>query len=286
MEFEMNRTWSQATALVKANFQILAVIAGIFMLVPTLVFYFAVPDVFAFAGADGDPDAAMKRFEAMAPSFFGYGLIALVLQSVGYIAMIALMGDGRPTVSEAIGRGFRLLPTAIGAMILFIFAYFAFFLVFSLVLGLIGAALTAITGSGEGGGGVFLFVALLYVALVVANLYIFSRLSVTLPVIVLEQERNPARALLRSWRVTKARVWTIAGFFFLLFVVYMVLAMLLTMVFGALGMAAGAVMGTGSLVTASLLYGLMGMIAAMLVSAILVSMHGQLAGPRSVETIE
>ena len=43
---------------------------------------------------------------------------------------------------------------------------------------------------------------------------------------------------------------------------------------------------TGSLVTASLLYGLMGMIAAMLVSAILVSMHGQLAGPRGVETTE
>ena len=36
MQFDMNRTWSQAVALVRANFQLLAVIAGIFLLLPTL----------------------------------------------------------------------------------------------------------------------------------------------------------------------------------------------------------------------------------------------------------
>ncbi len=286
MEFEMNRTWSQAMVLVKSNFQLLAVIAGIFMLLPSLLFYFSVPDVFNFAAVEGNPDAAARRFEAMAPSFLGYGLIALVLQSVGYMAMIALMGDERPTVSESIGRAFRALPTVIGAMILFALAYFVFFILFSIVMGLIGAAVMAVTGAAQGGGGIFAMVGLLYIALFVGVLYIFGRFSVTLPAIVLDREFNPAKALGRSWRLTRQRAWAILGFFALLFVVYIVLAMLMMMVMGALGIAAGAVMGTGSLVTVSLLSGVLGMVAAMLLSAILVSMHGQLAGPSGSQIAE
>ena len=38
MTFDMNRTWNEALSLVRANFQLLAVIAGVFLLLPTVVF--------------------------------------------------------------------------------------------------------------------------------------------------------------------------------------------------------------------------------------------------------
>lgn len=277
MNFEMNRTWSQAMSLVRANFQLLAVIAGIFMLVPTLVFYFSVPDVFSMTAMGADPDEAAERMGAIMPRLFGLGAVVLLLQWVGYMAMIALMGDGRPTVAEAIGQAFKSLPTMIGAFILFVVASMVFMVLFSLVIGVVAAL---------GGGGTAAIVAVvgvLYIVVLLFMLYAFARLSVTLPVIVLEKQLNPWSALVRSWRLTKPRAWPIVGFFFLLFIAYLVLSMVLMMLVSGLGLAAGEAAAGASLVVMSLLYGLIGMAAAMLLSGILVSMHGQLSGTSSAE---
>jgi hypothetical protein len=277
MNFEMNRTWSQAISLVQANFQLLAIIAGIFMLVPALVFYFAIPDVLSMSAFGADPDATAERMNAMMPRLIGLGALVLLLQWVGYTAMIALMGEDRPTVAEAIGRGFKALPTLIGTFLLFLLASLLFMLLFSLVVGV----LAAVSGGGE--GAVLAFVAVLYVFFLVFFLFVFARLSVTLPVIVLDREFNPWTALVRSWRLTKPRAWAIVGFFFLLFIAYMVLSMILMMVVSGLGLAAGEAVAGASLVILALLYGAVGMAAAMLLSGILVSMHGQLSGTSSSE---
>lgn len=277
MTFEMNRTWSQAISLVRANFQLLAIIAGIFMLVPALIFYFAIPDVLSMAALGADPDATAGRMNAMMPRLIGLGALVLLLQWVGYTAMIALMGDERPTVGEAIGRGFKALPTLIGTFLLFMIASFLFMLLFSLVVGV----LAALGGGGE--GTIMALVGLLYVFLLIFFLYAFARLCVTLPVIVLERQLNPWTALVRSWRLTKPRAWAIVGFFFLLFIAYMVLSMILMMVVSGLGLAAGQAVAGASLVITSLLYGGVGMAAAMLLSGILVSMYGQLSGTSSAE---
>ena len=277
MNFEMNRTWSQAMSLVQANFQLLAIIAGIFMLVPTLVFYFSIPDVFSMTAMGANPEEAAERMAAIMPRLFGIGALVLLLQWVGYMAMIALMGDDRPTVGEAIGRGFKSLPTMIGAFILFLIALVLFMLLFSLVVGLLAAF------GGGGTAAIMALVGVLYIVVLLFMLYAFARLSVTLPVIVLEKQLNPWAALVRSWRLTKPRAWPIVGFFFLLFIAYLVLSMILMLLVSGLGLATGGAASGASLVVMSLLYGVIGMAAAMLLSGILVSMHGQLSGTSSAE---
>ena len=57
MTFDMNRTWAQSLAMVRANWQYLSLIAGVFFLLPNLVLVIAMPDMMGMLiGPGGDPD--------------------------------------------------------------------------------------------------------------------------------------------------------------------------------------------------------------------------------------
>jgi hypothetical protein len=271
MQFDMNRTWSQALALVRKNFQLLALIAGVFMLLPSVLFYVAFPDILAMMSVTADPEAMEAQMLAAMPQLMTFGLLALLIQMVGYMAMVALMGSDRPTVGESIMRGVKGLPALIGAAILFGVGYVAGTVVLSLILGLIAALLGAASESAAAG-----FAAILSIVIVVASLYVMVRFCLTLPAIVLDR-RGPLKALAQSWRLTRPRAWAIFGFFALLFIAYMVVSMLLFIVFGALGFMAGGPVGGGTALVLGLLSGVMGALAAMLMTGILVSMHEQVS---------
>lgn len=280
MQFDMNRTWSQALALIRKNFQLLALIAGVFMLLPSVLFYVAFPDILAMMSTAADPDAMEAQMLAVMPQLMGFGLVALLVQMVGYMAMVALMGSDRPTVGESIVRGIKGLPALIGAAVLFAVAYVAATVVLSLILGLI-AGLFGATSEGAAAG----LGAMLSIIILVASLYVMVRFCLTLPVIVLDR-LGPIKALGQSWRLTRPRAWAIFSFFALLFVAYMVISMLLFIVIGALGFVAGGPVGGGTALVLGLLSGVIGAFAAMLMSGILVSMHEQLSRgsePRDVE---
>ena len=268
MAFNMNRTWSQAIALMRGNFQLLAVIAGVFILLPSVAISLVMPQPFAFLTMGEDPEQMAAAMSAVIGPLIVFGLLAFVLQMIGYGAMIALTGDERPTVGEAIKRGAKSLPTIAGAFLLFILAYMLLAVILSLVTALVTGLL------GEGAAGVVGFV--IFLLLFIAVLYVTVRLSLTLPVIVLESAMNPIKALRRSWRLTKPHAKAIFGFFALLAIAYMVISLLL---FGMLGVvAAGLGEGTGSALFLGLVNGLIGAAVAMILSGILVSMHQQLAG--------
>lgn len=268
MQFDMNRTWSQAVAMVRGNFQLLALIAGIFMLLPSLIMVIAMPQVFELALPGADPQAAEQRLAALMPSFIGVITVIMLVSLVGYAAMVALIGPARPTVGGAIGRAITALPTLVGAFLVFLVGYVVAVLVAGLVVGLLAAALGMAAGNG-------LAAFLLVVGLLAVIGYLLSRFALLLPVVVLDGVRNPLRAYTRSWRQTRPARWRIFGFFVLLTVAYFVIALVLVMVMGLLGAAAG---GTGSLFAFGIVSGVLGMLVAMLVSGILVSLHQQLAG--------
>ena len=270
MQFEMNRTWSEAMALVRSNFQLLALLAGLFMLLPSLIIVVAMPQLLTVgmpADAGSNPEQAAEQMMAVMPSLFGVILVILVLSMIGYAAMIALIGRDRPTVGDAIGMALRSLPTLIGVLLIFIVGYIVCAFVLGIVVGLVAAAIGAIAGGGAAG-------MLMAIALLVIVGYICTRLSLILPVVVLDGVRNPFAAYGRSWRLTAADHMRIFGFFVLLFIAYFVIALLLVSVMGALGMVAG---GTGAFLF-GIVSGLIGMVVSMIVTGILVSMHGQLAG--------
>ena len=278
--FNMNRTWSQAVALFQANFQLLAVIGGVFLLLPSLLLYMALPDFFStLSMADGNPEQMEAMVLAMVGPLALYGSIAFVLQMVGYMAMIALMGDDRPTVGEAILEGLRSLFSVIAATLLFVVLYVVLALVVSLVTGLIVAA----TGGSEAIAGVLAFV--LVIGLLVGTFYLAVRLSLTMPVIVLERRRNPFDALRRSWQLTAGHAARIFAFFLLLFVAYMVLSLVILGIFGGAVTAVGGP-GDASVFVTGLLNGVVGALVAMLFSAILVGLYRQLAGSSSVQIDE
>ena len=56
MNFDMNTCWSRAVDLLQSNFQLLLIIAAVFLLLPTLAFYMLVPDLQVLADPTIDPD--------------------------------------------------------------------------------------------------------------------------------------------------------------------------------------------------------------------------------------
>jgi hypothetical protein len=285
MNFDMNRTWSQAVALVRANFQLLAVVAGVFLLLPTLAFYLFNPDVLQVFAAGRTVEQIDAMIAAMLPRLLAFGLAVFVGQMIGQAALVALVGRHRPTVGEAIGLGARALPSLIGALILIFLGMYVVGLALSLVVALMallfGAALTA--------GGAL--TGLISVAILVIQLYLMVRCMITLPVIVLEHQRNPWKALVRSWRLTAGHAWRIFAFVVLLGVAYFVIVLLVMFVLGAIGLIAGAdpsgkAIGPGSVLGFALVASVTGAAVAMLASGVLVSMHRQLAGGGEPQDVE
>ena len=140
MKFDSNQAWQQATAAVSANFSMLLPIAGVFFLVPSLVSTWFFGDMQAAMLANiANPQANEAMVQGMIGKFAGFGLAAMLVQSVGNMALLGLLTDrARPTVGEAIGNAVKSLPTVIGAIVLFIVAYFVVALVAGIVIG--GAA--------------------------------------------------------------------------------------------------------------------------------------------------
>ncbi len=275
MEFDMNRTWTQAVALVGANFQLLAVIAGIFLLLPSALFYVAMPDLLASLEQTQDPDLLYSILaESMGP-LIGYGLLAMLAQIIGYLGMIALMGEDRPTVGEALKRALSKTPSAIGATLLLVIVYILVAVVLSLVLGLVIAGLASLAGDGLAAVTTFLGA----IATLIVIIYVVTRFTLTMPAIVLEGLANPVKAMTRSWELTNRHALKIFVFYALLIISYLVISLLLGSVFGLVAVAFGG--GTGSSLVLGLANGLIGAAVAMVFSGILVSMYQQLSGVSS-----
>lgn len=277
MQFEMNRTWSEAVRLVKANFQLLALLAGIFLLLPSLLMIVSMPQaVQLFANPAASPEAVSEQLVQSMPSFSVIILVMLAISMVGYGAMVALIGPARPTVGGAIASAFRALPTVIAAFLIFVVGYLLAALLLGVVAGLLAVALSFAVG--QGGASIVISVLLL-----VAIAYVLARFSLLLPVVIIDNVRNPLAAFARSWRLTAPAHWRILRFFVLLFVAYFVIALLVVLVLGGVS---AAVSEDGAMLVLGVISGLLGMIVAMIFSAILVSMHGQLAGPHAGEVFE
>ena len=276
MHFNMNRTWSQAVALVRANFQLLAIIAGVFLLLPALVFALVMPAQLDWMALGENPEAMSRAMSGMIGPLIAYGLVSMLLQFIGYGAMVALIGGNRPTVGEAIMLSIRCLPTILGATLLFVLAYLAVAILLSLLVGLLAGALGAIGGTAAAA----VLTVVVMLVLLIGVLYVMTRLSLTLPIVVLESVRNPISAIQRSWLLTRPQAWAILGFYALLFIAYLVISLLL---FGLMGVIAAALgQGPGAALFAGLINGLIGALVAMVMSGVLVSMNQQLAGRSSV----
>ena len=220
MKFDMTRAWDDARAMLAGNRQMILVIAGIFFFLPYFALMLLIPDMgeTPSLAPGADPDAALAAMTAAYRDIWWLVLLVAVLQGVGMLALYALLRHrDRPTVGQAIGFGFRGLLPYVGAAILqsllFIFGL-------AIPLGLAGAT------------GLPAVVALAVMLAVVGAIYLYTRLSLTTPVIGLEKQFNPFKAIARSWQLTKGNTLRLFLFYFLLFLVFLVVSLVIGMVFG------------------------------------------------------
>ncbi|MFA7587411.1 MAG: glycerophosphoryl diester phosphodiesterase membrane domain-containing protein [Novosphingobium sp.] len=267
MKFDSNRAWQQAVTSVSANRDVLFPVAGVFFLLPAVLSGYFMADLqAAMMQSLGDPEAMARLMDGHMGSFFGVGLATALAQAIGGLALLALLTDRtRPTVGQAIGSAIRALPTLIGAGLVMAFGYLLLAVVFALVSG--GTA-----GASSGLAGIVLMVML------VVMVYVTVKLSLLLPVVVIERVMNPLAALARSWRITRGNSFRIFAFYALLFVTYIVLATVATMlVLGLFALVTEP--GALAMLFTGVVSGTIGAIANVLFIAVLAAVHRQLAGP-------
>ena len=195
MPFSASRAFSEAFDILKSRFGVLIGTALIFwvgLMVIGIVFGGTMmAGVMASAAAGTDPDPA-AMFAGMGFSVVLFYLLIYAVQFAMVIALMRLCSDRHPpSIGDAIGAGVRGVPTMFGAMILLVIAGIAGGMVFGLIFGAISAGLNS---------GVL--TVLLAIASLVLVIYLYARLSMLTPVIAIDEERNPIRAISRSWTMT------------------------------------------------------------------------------------
>ena len=264
MKFDMNAIWSRAIELVKENFQLLAIVSAVFLLLPSVAIYLLVPSMQTFADPSADPDVVAAQLQANLGPILSVGVISMLVQFAGYGAMIALMSGARPTVGEAITTGLKITLSTFAVFVIFMLLYFIGALLAIIPFSILGAAT---------GAQALALIGVLPALLI--TVYIAARMSMSMPVMVLENTLNPISAVLRSFKLTRKRHWSILMFWAVLFLCYFVIAILLSSVIGVVAALAGG--GTVSGLILGVTNGVMGMIVGMLMCGIAVAMHGQLS---------
>jgi hypothetical protein len=274
MKFDSSQAWREALAAVQANREVLLTLGGVFFLLPGLVATLMLSDLQEqLIASFGSPAATERLMQGQWGKFAGIGLLSFVVQTVGYASVLALLTDSdRPTVGQALRIAVRALPVAIGAALLFFCAYM-------LATGLF-AAVAAILGKLSGLAILVAILVAIFVCLLVAALV---RVSLTLPVIIMDKVFNPMAALMRSWHLTKGHALGILLFYIVLLVVYLVIILLLG---GGISALAVLLLGKGTVAlwVSALASGVLGALASVLFSAVLAAIHRQLAGSSTALT--
>ena len=274
---DLGKTWTDAITMLSANRDTILVLAGLFFFMPYMALAMFVPgavnpeEVNAPEGTD--PEIVMQ--ETMNAIIAQYSdnwlplLLFLLVYFVGSLAILALLRDrSRPTVGDAIVTGAATMPTYVVTQIL---VGIVAALLVGIPVGVLGQILPpAIT----------VFVGF-FAALAVA--YFVIRLTLVMPVIAIEGELNPVRAVQRSWGLTAGNAMRLLSFLLLVFIATTVVSLLVTSVFQAIFAAFEegiANIGNGFVT------GIVNAAVGALFLAIYAAIHHQLAGPSGEKTAE
>lgn len=268
MKLDMGRAWNDALSLLRGNQQVVLIVAAVFFFLPNLALSLLMPETMGemetrMAG-EPDVDAMVQQIAAAYGDIWWQILLVSLVSAIGMLGLLALLTDhNRPTVGEALKAGVVYLLPYIAAQILT-----------GLLAGLI--VLIPVAAGVAAGVGVG---ALLGILALVGVIYIYTKLSLVAPVIVIEETMNPLRALGRSWALTKGNSVRLFLFYVLIFIVFLVAIMLLGIVGGALGLLAGE---DANIIINGLLGAVINMGMATVYLAVLAAVHRQLSGNAKV----
>ena len=263
MQFDMNQAWREASGMVSANSQVLGIVAGVFFFLPSLATAIFAPMPEPAAGMAGEEAMAFMSayYSEALPWIIGMG----IAQAVGVLALLALLTDrSRPTVGEALKAGAFSLPSYIASQLL------------------VGLAFVAIIALGAATGSVAL-AAVLFPVGFAGMVYAMTKTSLVAPVIVIDGVRNPIAAIGRSWNLTKGNSLRPFGFYFLVFLAFIVVMILVSMLIGMVTMLALGANMAATIVNGAI-SGALGAAMVVYFVSIIAAAHRQLSGP-SAEAI-
>lgn len=269
MGFSAATAFAESFALLKSRFAPMLAISILYYVLLFVLFGVFGAGVFGSMmtmGANAANPAAL-------PAGFGLGMLFLYIAMYGLVffqqaALCRLCSDRhQPNIGDALSTGVRSVPTLLGAAVLLVIGLFAVMIVFSIA--------GAVAMAGASSPVVSFIVALL---MLVGSIYLVMRLSMLLPAVAIEDERNPITAIGRSWAMTRGRAFKLFLLFFALFVVMGAIGM--AVFFGTIGVPQpGTVPGTGSVTAFFVLMVLFGLTVGMWFVALIAAIHRQLAGP-------
>lgn len=227
MKFDLDIAWKDTTGLLTRNLGLLAVVAGVFFFLPYAGITIAMPEMGELeqASASGNFEVMMAAVSDLYLQHWWVFLILAIVQGIGLLAMLALVRQRpSPTVGEALGTGARSVLSYIAAQLLQ-----TALIVFAVTVLITVGALTGLQALAALGG----------VIGFVATCYIFTKLSLAAPVIAIDGERNPVRALARSWTLTKGNSIRLFFFYLLLLVAFIIVSTVISLVLGLVFALAG-----------------------------------------------
>jgi len=197
MQLSGRTALSDALALFTSRFVSMLIIAVIYFVAVIVLFLVFGAGMFAqMSAAMMGGGGAPPNLAAMGGGFLGtVFLLYLVMYSLQFAeqaALCHLCSDRQePSIGDSIGVGVRSVPTLLGVAVLLIIAM----IVVSLVVGLVVGGAAAASGSSA----VSLILSLVMLVCAAA---IMTKLSMILPIVAIDGERNPITAIGSSWRMT------------------------------------------------------------------------------------
>ena len=176
-KIDLNRIWDDARAMAAANAELLAVLAGMFVMLPMILSLQLIEGGAPTAAAPPPEsfqallDLYVAEMQAHWPVLLGRELVA----GFGMLAMLVLLlRENRPTVGESLRLALMLLPGYLLAEML------------------------------EG-----MMLALAFMAFVLPFIYLLARLVLVPAVAAAERQANPIALLRRSFVLTRGNGWRI-----------------------------------------------------------------------------
>jgi hypothetical protein len=211
----IGRAWDEAKAALQANRKLIVPVALGMVLLPAVIVSMVEPQV-----APGEqPPPGLWMLVALA---------MIIVMIIGEIAIVLLVNGWRGSVGNAIGQAARRMPIFILAALSLMIPVI---LLFSIVL-----AMTAIGSIESGqfdwanlGGTSWVLLLLCFILL----LYVSVRLLPLMAVVACEPV-GPIGALRRSFMITSGHFWRLLGFLILLMIAFLIVALTVGAVVGAL----------------------------------------------------
>ncbi len=186
MTFSYDRAWNDMARMARAHSEFLAILTGLFMMVPDFVrnLFLPVPIIATF------DDEGIKAVQAYFLDNSGWLFLINLPVLLGSATILNLLLDAkRPTVGQALATSFVMLPSVLALNLLTQFAIFGGFLMF-----------------------------------IVPGLYLIGRLSVASAWQMAHRNMNPLTAFARSMAMTRGHGWAITGIVLLFVVVSAIVA--------------------------------------------------------------